>query len=73
MDSCVFCAVIAGDEPAVWVEREEHAVAFAPLPDSALAPGHTLVVPVEHTADLLSAAPTALAATTALAQRVAVR
>lgn len=71
MDSCVFCAVIAGDEPAVWVEREEHAVAFAPLPDSALAPGHTLVVPVEHTADLLSAGPTALAATTALAQRVA--
>lgn len=71
MDSCVLCAVIAGDEPAVWVEREEHAVAFAPLPDSALAPGHTLVVPVEHTADLLSAGPTALAATTALAQRVA--
>jgi histidine triad (HIT) family protein len=71
MDSCVFCAVIAGDQPAVWVEREEHAVAFAPLPDSALAPGHTLVVPVEHTADLLSAGPTALAATTALAQRVA--
>ncbi|ROQ07406.1 histidine triad (HIT) family protein [Curtobacterium sp. PhB172] len=71
MASCVFCAIIAGDEPAVWVEREDHAVAFAPLPGSALAPGHTLVVPVEHADDLLGAAPVALAATVALAQRVA--
>ncbi|WP_251009046.1 HIT family protein [Curtobacterium sp. ISL-83] len=71
MEPCVFCRIIAGDEPAVWVERDEHAVAFAPLPASALAPGHTLVVPVEHTDDLLRARPVALAATTALAQRVA--
>lgn len=55
----------------MWVEREEHAVAFAPLPDSSLAPGHTLVVPVHHSKDLVSADPVALAATTALAQRVA--
>ncbi|RDH95278.1 histidine triad (HIT) family protein [Curtobacterium sp. AG1037] len=71
MDPCPFCRIIEGSAPAVWVEREEHAVAFAPLPDSSLAPGHTLVVPVEHTRDLLSAGPVALAATTALAQRVA--
>lgn len=70
MESCVFCRIIGGEEPAVWVEREEHAVAFAPLPESALAPGHTLVVPVSHSRDLLSADPVALAATTALAQRV---
>lgn len=71
MEPCVFCRVIDGSEPAVWVEREEHAVAFAPLPESALAPGHTLVVPVEHSDDLLTAGPVALAATAALAQRVA--
>ena len=71
MNSCTFCSIIDGSAPAVWVEREEHAVAFAPLPESALAPGHTLVVPVEHTRDLLSAGPTSLAATIALAQRVA--
>jgi len=70
MEPCVFCRIIGGEEPAVWVERDEHAVAFAPLPESALAPGHTLVVPVEHTADLLSADPTALGASTVLAQRV---
>jgi len=70
MQPCTFCRIIAGDAPAVWVEREEHAVAFAPLPDSALAPGHTLVVPVAHTLDLLSAGPVELAATFSLAQRV---
>jgi histidine triad (HIT) family protein len=70
VDACVFCRIVAGDEPAVWVEREEHAVAFAPLPGSALAPGHTLVVPVEHSDDLLDAGPVALAASTALARRV---
>jgi len=71
METCPFCSIIDGSAPATWVEREEHAVAFAPLPESALAPGHTLVVPVEHTADLLSADPTSLAACTALARRVA--
>lgn len=70
MESCAFCSIIADREPATWVEREEHAVAFAPLSESALAPGHTLVVPVAHTADLLSADPTSLAACTALARRV---
>lgn len=70
MESCVFCRIVAGDEPAVWVEREEHAVAFAPLPGSVLAPGHTLVAPVRHTRDLLTAEPADLAAVTALAQRV---
>jgi histidine triad (HIT) family protein len=68
---CVFCGIIAGDEPATWVEREERAVAFAPRADSALAPGHTLVVPVQHVADLFSADPESLSAAIALTQRVA--
>jgi histidine triad (HIT) family protein len=68
---CVFCRIISGDTPAVWVEREERAVAFAPSADSALAPGHTLVVPVRHNSDIFSADPESLSATIALAQRVA--
>ena len=71
MVPCASCRIIEGSAPAVWVEREEHAVAFAPLPGSALARGHTLVVPVEHVDDLRRASPVALAATTALVQRVA--
>jgi histidine triad (HIT) family protein len=68
---CVFCRAIAGDEPATWVEREERVVAFAPLAASALAPGHTLVVPIQHNADLFSADPESLSAAIALTQRVA--
>jgi histidine triad (HIT) family protein len=67
---CVFCRIVDGAEPATVVEREEHAIAFAPLPESWLAPGHTLVVPTDHSDSLLDAGPIALAATTALAQRV---
>lgn len=44
---CVFCDLLtAGD--ARWVAREDNAVAFLPLPESALAPGHTLVIPRRH-------------------------
>jgi histidine triad (HIT) family protein len=70
-EGCAFCRIIQGSSPAVWVERERDAVAFAPLPGSALAPGHTLVAPVEHADDLRTAGPVALAATIALVQRVA--
>jgi histidine triad (HIT) family protein len=71
MSSCTFCRVVDGSAPALWVEREQDAVAFAPITGTALAPGHTLVVPVEHSDDLRSASPAALAATLALVQRVA--
>ena len=70
-DGCLFCT-FARDEPdgVTWVEREEHAMAFRPLPESELAPGHTLVVPRAHSDGLLGANPVALNATMALAQRV---
>jgi histidine triad (HIT) family protein len=71
MTECVFCAIISGETSAVWIEREERAVAFAPLPESSLAPGHTLVAPVEHSRDLFRIDPESLSATMALAQRVA--
>ncbi|MHA7985634.1 HIT family protein [Rathayibacter sp. CAU 1779] len=70
MDDCVFCRIIAEQSPAIWVAREEQVVAFAPLPDSELAPGHTLVVPVQHAIDLLAADPCALSSAMALVQRV---
>jgi histidine triad (HIT) family protein len=71
-EDCVFCDLIEHDDQGtVWVEREPDAVAFRPLPESELAPGHTLVVPREHATGLLDVAPDALRATTLLAQRVA--
>ncbi|ARC57582.1 hypothetical protein AS850_10905 [Frondihabitans sp. 762G35] len=69
--TCTFCRIVR-DEPdsTRWIDRDEDAVAFLPLPDSRLAPGHTLVVPREHSLGLLDASPRALHATVDLAQRV---
>ncbi|MFB0630575.1 HIT family protein [Streptomyces sp. AB3(2024)] len=65
---CVFCRLIREDG-ACWVLHSAAARAFAPL--DPLAPGHTLVVPASHHADLFDTPPEVLAATTALVQRVA--
>ncbi|MFB6507146.1 MULTISPECIES: HIT family protein [unclassified Streptomyces] len=66
---CVFCQLIREDT-ARWVARGAEVCAFAP-PDP-LAPGHTLVVPTRHHADVFDAPPDVLAAAAVLVQRVAV-
>ncbi len=44
--SCLFCAIVAGTEPAARVLEEEHCVAF--LDARPLFEGHVLLVPREH-------------------------
>lgn len=66
---CTFCQLMKTGE-ARWVAVEEDAVAFRPLPETELAPGHTLVVPRQHCVGFLDAPPLALAVTTQLLQRV---
>ncbi|MFN8157136.1 MAG: HIT domain-containing protein [Candidatus Nanopelagicales bacterium] len=66
---CVFCELI-GSGDARWVHRGDDAVAFLPLPDGALAPGHTLVVPRAHCVGILDADDAAVTATMHLVQRV---
>ncbi len=46
VSGCLFCAIVAGSEPAVRVLEEEHCVAF--LDTRPLFPGHVLLVPREH-------------------------
>ncbi|MFF3696384.1 HIT family protein [Streptomyces sp. NPDC002221] len=65
---CTFCGLIR-EGTASWVHRGPVACAFAPL--NPLAPGHTLVVPTSHYADVFETPPEVLAGTTALVQRVA--
>lgn len=66
---CVFCELIeSGSAP--WLERDEFAVAFPPLPSGELAPGHTLVAPIRHSVGVLDAPAQDLAAVMALVQRV---
>ena len=43
---CLFCAIVAGTEPAALVLEEEHCVAF--LDARPLFEGHALLVPREH-------------------------
>jgi len=45
---CILCGLLDDRLPATWVAREESAAALLTPPDSALAPGHTLVIPTEH-------------------------
>ncbi|MGN6331278.1 MAG: HIT family protein [Motilibacteraceae bacterium] len=66
---CVFCTLMETGE-ARWVHRGEDAVAFLPLPEGELAPGHTLVVPREHAVGVQDVSPEALASTSLLVQRV---
>jgi histidine triad (HIT) family protein len=50
--ACVFCRIVEGSAPSYPVYQDEHAFAF--LDRAAVAPGHTLVVPRRHTADIWS-------------------
>lgn len=46
LNRCAFCAIVAGIEPANFVEHWPDAVAFTPL--DPVNEGHTLVVPKQH-------------------------
>ncbi|QRP47019.1 HIT family protein [Amycolatopsis sp. FDAARGOS 1241] len=67
--NCVFCGLLESGS-ATWLSRGPHAAAFLPLPASALAPGHTLVVPREHCTGVLDATDAALHHTISLVRRV---
>jgi histidine triad (HIT) family protein len=43
---CAFCAIVAGEQPADIVHRDDVAVAF--LDRTPLFPGHVLVIPTAH-------------------------
>lgn len=55
-DNCEFCAISRGDDRSVEIVCEgENWVAFFPLDPAT--PGHTLVIPRNHVADLWEAEP----------------
>jgi histidine triad (HIT) family protein len=54
-ENCPFCHIVAGDAPAELIAEAETWVAFFPLAPAT--PGHTLVVPRLHVADLWAADP----------------
>lgn len=68
---CIFCKIVAGDIPSEKIHEDDRTVAFMDVNPGTR--GHALVIPKEHTKDLLEIAPDELAAVAQSAQVVARR
>jgi histidine triad (HIT) family protein len=66
---CLFCGIVAGSIPSQTIDSDERTVAFMDI--NPATPGHALVVPRQHSADLLEISPEDLTATVLAAQRLA--
>jgi histidine triad (HIT) family protein len=67
--SCVFCAIVAGDAPALRIYEDEHYLAILDI--RPIVRGHTLVFPKHHTVDLTDTPPDTIADITRIGQRIA--
>ena len=67
--SCVFCAVVAGDAPAVRIYEDDGYLAILDI--RPFTRGHTLVIPKRHTADLTDTPPETVADMVTIGQRIA--
>ncbi|MGD9516604.1 HIT family protein [Mycolicibacterium sp.] len=67
--SCVFCAIVAGEAPAIRIHEDDDYLAILDI--RPFTRGHTLVLPKVHTVDLTDTPAHTLAGMTALGQRIA--
>jgi len=70
-EDCLFCRIVEGSIPSETIDSDERTVAFMDI--NPATPGHALVVPRAHSADLLEVDPSDLEATTVAAQRLSRR
>jgi histidine triad (HIT) family protein len=68
---CLFCKIVAGEVPAQIVDSDEHTIAFMDI--NPATPGHALVIPREHSADLIAVSDADLGNTLLAARRLARR
>jgi histidine triad (HIT) family protein len=68
---CLFCGIVAGSIPSQTIDSDERTVAFMDI--NPATPGHALVVPRVHSADLLEIEDEDLTATVLAARRLAQR
>lgn len=66
---CVFCAVVAGDAPALKIHEDDDYLAILDI--RPFTRGHTLVIPKRHTVDLTDTPPETLAGMIGVGQRIA--
>ncbi|OBC12480.1 HIT family hydrolase [Mycobacterium sp. 852013-50091_SCH5140682] len=67
--SCVFCAIVAGEAPAVRIYEDDDYLGILDI--RPFTPGHTLVIPKRHTVDLTDTPPETLAGMAVVGQRIA--
>ena len=67
--SCVFCAIVAGEGPAIRIYEDEDYLAILDI--RPFTRGHTLVIPKRHTIDLTDTPPETLAEMMTIGQRIA--
>jgi diadenosine tetraphosphate (Ap4A) HIT family hydrolase len=67
--SCVFCAIVAGDAPAIRIYEDAEYLAILDI--RPFTRGHTLVIPKRHTVDLTDTPAETLAAMATIGQRIA--
>ncbi|WP_156690441.1 HIT family protein [Mycobacterium sp. Marseille-P9652] len=67
--SCVFCAIVAGEAPAIRIYEDDDYLAILDI--RPFTRGHTLVLPKTHTTDLTDTPAETLAGMTAVGQRIA--
>lgn len=67
--SCVFCAIVAGEAPAIRICEDDNYLAILDI--RPFTRGHTLVLPKRHTTDLTDTPPQTLADMVTLGQRIA--
>ncbi len=66
---CLFCGIVAGSIPSQTIDSDDRTVAFMDI--NPATPGHALVVPRQHSADLLEVSSEDLTASVLAAQRLA--
>ncbi|WP_406814580.1 HIT family protein [Mycobacterium sp. M23085] len=67
--SCVFCAIVAGEAPAIRIYEDDDYLAILDI--RPFTRGHTLVLPKRHSVDLTDTPPETLAGMAVLGQRIA--
>jgi histidine triad (HIT) family protein len=70
-EDCLFCGIVAGEVPAQIIDSDDHTVAFMDINPATR--GHALVVPREHSADLLDISDDDLERTMLAARRLTLR
>ena len=67
--SCVFCAIVAGEAPAIRIYEDDDYLALLDI--RPFTSGHTLVIPKRHTVDLTDTPPETVAAMVKIGHRIA--